>query len=295
MKPVLAAWATGMDALQKQIDELERKPGAPPIDGNFVAKKTVVRLQTKLDACGHKGGPEMGFAPLFGHMCYVSHRFWRLTCRVGIAKLLKAWRKVQLPEGHQRPGPDEGSAMPVADLIYYKKEADKLGAGWVVHKMNRKGSHRKYVSPDHKVFGILKHAELHAKELQRAERLSDPKALAGLQGLAEAAETEDTAVQASRTEDHKEKPNEDPEEPEPSRGGLVGVAQEEMYHFRGHHLRHLTIYMCRAGGSRAEGQLLLSSATIAQGGRRSLPGRTKGPLLVTFAKGGARGREGVGG
>ena len=92
----------GLERLHLEFQEADEKAKQQAADtgqkkkGTGTSKKAarlLLRLNTAYTRCVHKGGPELVFPMLFGHMCYQTHRCWNVWTKTAVWRALEAWRR----------------------------------------------------------------------------------------------------------------------------------------------------------------------------------------------------------
>ena len=98
------------DEQAKQL-ALETASRKKPVATSKRAARLLLRLNTAYTRCVHKGGPELVFPMLFGHMCYQTHLCWNVWTKTAVWRAMTAWRRSCK---HLTSDPSDNTSMPAA-------------------------------------------------------------------------------------------------------------------------------------------------------------------------------------
>ena len=119
------------NAKQEAIETGERKQ---PIPTSKRAARLLLRLNTAYTRCVHKGGPELVFPMLFGHMCYQTHRCWNVWTKTAVWRAMTAWRrscKEILNDTHPMASMGKGARQQQDKMAYaHRGLLSLMPAGW---------------------------------------------------------------------------------------------------------------------------------------------------------------------
>ena len=102
------------------------------------AARVLLRLNTAYTRCVHKGGPELVFPMLFGHMCYQTHVCWNVWTKTAVWRAMTAWRRSCNAMTSESPSTATmpATARPQPDQMAYAHRGllSLLPKGWTSHE-----------------------------------------------------------------------------------------------------------------------------------------------------------------
>ena len=138
---------TGLERLHSQFkaeDEQAKQLAAEtgtkkkPMAVSRRAARVLLRLNTAYTRCVHKGGPELVFPMLFGHMCYQTHRCWNVWTKTAVWRAMTAWRRScnAMTTNSSSTETMRGAARPQPDQMAYAHRGllSLLPKGWRSHE-----------------------------------------------------------------------------------------------------------------------------------------------------------------
>ena len=241
VRRLLAEWAS------KEGDDEEKE--APRITAFKKRMQALCRFETKFRSSQWKGGSEIAFTILFGHLSFVTHRCWNVFTRKAIFCASEAWRLA-----YGQLATDSQVASECRSVYKLPENVTNLLDGW---SQEERDGRRVFTAPDGREVDAARYLQAVAKH-----KTSDPdaKQRATLEAFAnllhEGTKDKVRPLEGSTPAAEDTKSSEDPGAAagKPPKATYCSTSQHDDWLHRGDHplLRHMNFYLYSMWVYRAE-------------------------------------------